>query len=410
MQNPGTRSDRHVIAFLAALATLMAFGIDPILPALDEIRSTFDLAPGDNSVTRIVSVYIFGLSLGQVVYGPLADRFGRSPVLLAGLGIYAAGAFASMLAPSLTTLLVARALWGFGAASAGLLRFTIARDLYRGDQMARVISIVMGFFLLGPIVAPMFGEAILAVASWRWVFGSALVTCAGLAVWAVRFGETLDPANRRPLRVGPTLAAFRLVLTTRIAVAYLLATTFVYGAFFTYLASSQPIFDIVYDRADLFALLYGASSGLMAAAFFTVNRFISRYGAHHVAVVSLVCGVTLSATLLLLSVAADGQPSFWVWVIGIAVVNSFMTILVPTGTSLALDPMGEMAGSASGIIGFVSTAGGSVLSFLLNSRITDSVTPMMVGYVMFGSVALVCALASGAGALPQVAGPSTRSR
>jgi DHA1 family bicyclomycin/chloramphenicol resistance-like MFS transporter len=276
--------------------------------------------------------------------------------------------------------------------------------------MARVISIVMGFFLLGPIVAPMFGEAILAVASWRWVFGSALVTCAGLAVWAVRFGETLDPANRRPLRVGPTLAAFRLVLTTRITVAYLLATTFVYGAFFTYLASSQPIFDIVYDRADLFALLYGASSGLMAAAFFTVNRFIYRYGAHHVAVGSLVCGVTLSATLLLLSMAADGQPSFWVWVIGIAVVNSFMTILVPTGTSLALDPMGEMAGSASGILGFVSTAGGSVLSFLLNSRITDSVTPMMVGYVIFGSVALVCTLASGAGALPQVAGPSTRSR
>ncbi len=380
----------------------MAFGIDPILPAFDEIRATFDLVPDDNSVTQIVSVYMLGMSFGQLVYGPLADRFGRSPVLLVGLGIYAAGALISMLAPSLGTLLAARALWGFGAASAGVLRVTIARDLYRGDQMARVISIVMGFFLLGPIVAPMFGEAVLAVASWRWVFGSALILSVGLAAWTVRFGETLDPANRRPLRVGPTLAAFRKVLTTRVTVAYVLATTFAYGGFFTYLASTQPIFDVVYGRADLFALLFGAGGGLMAAAFFTVNRFIDRYGAHRVAVGSLTCGATLSTALLLLSIATDGRPSFWVWVVSMAVINSFITMLMPTGMSLALDPMGEMAGSASGILGFVSMAGASLLSFMLNSRITDSVTPMAVGYVLFGSAALLCTLASGAGKRPQV--------
>ena len=410
MQDPATRSERHVIAFLATMTALMAFGVDASLPALDEIRAAFDLAPDDNSVTQVVSVYLLGMSVGQLVYGPLADRFGRSPVLLAGLGIYAVGALASTAAPSLGALLAARALWGFGAASAGVMRTTIARDLYRGDQMARVISIVMGFFLLGPILAPLFGEAVLTFASWRWVFGAAVALCTGLAVWAVRFGETLDPANRRPLRIGPTLAAFRLVLTTRVTVAYTLSMSFAFGAFFTYLASTQPIFDVVYGRAGWFAPLFAAGGVLMAVAFFTVGRFIDRHGAHRVATTTLGIGVVLSALLLVVTLAADGRPGFWTYVVSITVVNVFVTLLTPTGMALALDPMSEMAGTASGVIGFVTMAGASLLSTLVNSRITDSVTPMVVAYLVLGSLGLVCALASGARARPQTTGPSTRSR
>jgi DHA1 family bicyclomycin/chloramphenicol resistance-like MFS transporter len=159
------------------MAALMAFGVDVSLPALDDLRDHFDLADDDNAVSQVVSVYLLGMSVGQIIYGPLADRFGRAPVLRAGLGLYALGALLCTVAPSLGALLAARALWGFGAASASVLRTTIARDLYSGDQMARVISVVMGFFLLGPIVAPLFGSAVLAVASWRWVFGSAAGRC-----------------------------------------------------------------------------------------------------------------------------------------------------------------------------------------------------------------------------------------
>ena len=407
MRDPATLSERHVIAFLATMAALMAFGIDVSLPALDEIRATFDLAPDDNSVTQVVSVYLLGMAVGQIVYGPFADRFGRLPVLLVGLGLYALGALASAIAPSLGALLAARVLWGFGAASASVMRTTMARDLYSGDQMARVISIVMGFFLLGPIVAPLFGEAVLTFASWRWVFGSALVLCCGLAAWTMRFGETLDPANRRPLRVGPTLAAFRMVLTTRVTVAYLCAMTLVYSAFFTYLASTQPIFDVIYGRAGWFASLFAVGGALMAIGFFIVNRFIERHGAHRVAVAILVAGVATNVALLAIVLGADGRPSFWVWVSVLAFGNCFLTLITPTGVALALEPMGAIAGTASGVLGFVSMAGASLLSGYVNARITDTVTPMSVAYIVFGSLALVSTLLAGAG---QATGPSTRSR
>ena len=405
MRDPATRSQRHVVAYLATMAALMAFGVDVSLPALDDLRDHFDLAADDNAVSQVVSVYLLGMSVGQIIYGPLADRFGRAPVLRAGLGLYALGALLCTVAPSLGALLAARALWGFGAASASVLRTTIARDLYSGDQMARVISVVMGFFLLGPIVAPLFGSAVLAVASWRWVFGSAVVLCGGLVAWSFRFGETLDPADRRPLRIGPTLTAVRRVFTTRVSVAYLLAQALVFGAFFTYLASTQPIFDVVYDRAAWFPPVFAAGGALMAVAFFAVNPFIARHGAHRVAVTVLVVGVALGVALLAITLAADGRPGFWTYVVGIAVMNGFLTLLTPTAMSLALEPLGDIAGTASGVVGLVSMAGASLLSAVLNAQVVDTVTPLVAGYVVLGVAGLACALASGAGQAP-----STRSR
>ena len=178
------RSEREVIAYLAYAGILLAFGIDSALPAFDELRPAFGLAPESNRITLIITWYFLGMAVGQLVYGPVSDRFGRVPALRVGIGVYCLGAIGGILAPNLELLFVSRFVWGLGAAAPGVLRAAIARDLYEGNQMARVMSVMMAFFLMGPILAPIAGEGILAVGNWQWVFAASLILAAILFAWA----------------------------------------------------------------------------------------------------------------------------------------------------------------------------------------------------------------------------------
>ncbi len=382
------RSEREVVAYLAYMGILLAFGIDVALPAFDEIREAFDLGDDPGAVTSIITWYFLGMAGGQVVYGPFADRFGRAPVLRAGVLVYALGALGSTFAPTIELLYASRLLWGLGAAAPGVLRTTIARDLYSGNQMARVVAIAMAFFLIGPIMAPLFGEAILLAGSWRLVFASGLVLAAVLLAWTFRFGETLDPANRRPLDLGATAQAFRQVVRTRSTMGYMLAMTFAFGSFVIYLGSAQPVFDTIYGRADQFALLFGAAGIVMAFSFLSVNRYIVRHGAHRVSVVVIGGALAISALQLLVVTAADGKPNFWVWFVPIALANALITLLTPTCYSLALEPMGELAGTASGVLGLTATAGAALLAALVGARLEETVTPMVGAYVVYGMISL----------------------
>lgn len=386
---PRERSEREVIAYLAFMGILMAFGVDAALPAFDDLRTAFDLAADSNRISLTVTLYLIGLAIGQLAVGPIADRYGRVLTLRLGICLYSLGALGSIVSPDLTWLLISRAIWGVGAAAPGALRTTVARDLYSGAQMARVVSIASGFFMMGPVIAPIVGQGILAISSWQWVFGASLILAAVLGVWTIRFGETLEPANRRAIDPAGIVAGFRAVLANRQTLGYTLALTFGFGAFFVFLGSSHPIIDDIYGRGDQFALWFGLASVAMAVSFFSVNRFIVRRGAHRTAVVTASAAVALSLVLTALSIAGDGVPSFAVWLGFIAVINALTTLLTPTCYSLGLEPMGSLAGTASGVMGFVSTAGGSLLAAAIDASIDGSVTPMAVAYAGYVSLALV---------------------
>ena len=381
-----------MVAFLAFLSVMGAFGVDASLPAFDEIRPDVDLGPGSNRITLMITVYLVGNALGQVLCGPFADRFGRAPVLRIGLGIAVLGIMGTILSQSLPSLLASRLLWGLGNGPPSNMRATVARDLYLGDHMARVVSRVMGFFLLGPIFVPLLAEGILAVGSWRAVFTVGLALAGVGTVWSLRFGETLDPADRRPLGWATTGAAFRRITTSRTTVGYLVALTFTQAAFFVWLGSSQPVFDLVYGRADRFAVMFSAGGVVQAVGFFSVGWFINRYGAHRVAVTSIGLVLVLNVALIAVVGGANGRPSFWVWFILIAASNVFLSMVTPTGLALALRPMGAIAGTAAGVIGACSMAGSAVLAALVDTRISTTVTPMTVGYLLYGILALAAAL------------------
>jgi DHA1 family bicyclomycin/chloramphenicol resistance-like MFS transporter len=330
------------------------------------------------------------MALGQLIYGVLADRFGRRPVLLVGIGIYAVGALASTLAPNLAVLLMARFVWGLGASAPTVLRFAIARDLYTGDQMARVVSTFSAVFLLGPIIVPFIGEAILTVGDWRSVFAAALALAAVTGVWAVQFGETLDPANRRTLQFAPLLDALRAVAVTPVTRWILVAQAFFGGAFFVWLGSAQPVIDEIYDRSSQFTLFFGASGIGMALALLFNRPLIERFGAARMVVLAATAFVILAAVGLAGTLAADGVPSIWWWFGWAFLANAMSMIMGPMSASLALEPMANKAGTASAILGVAQLGVGAGLAAIVDAQIDTTVTPMLAGALVYGVLGLGC--------------------
>ncbi len=383
------RSDRQVIGYLAFSGILLALGIDIALPAYDDIAPAMGLDPASTSITLIITLYFLGMATGQLLWGPVADRFGRATTMTISVTIYVAAALAAALAPNMTLLLIARTVWGVGAAGPAGLRPAIARDLYEGDQMARIMSLIMAIFMAGPIMAPLVGEMLLLVGSWRLVFVFCAVAGAAQIVWTQRFGETLDPADVRPLKFSTTIEAFRRVLTTRATIGYTVALSFANGSFFIFLGSTQPVMSNIYDLSDWFAIMFAVSGVIMAGGFFAANALIQRFGARQVSIVGMVGFVIVAVIHVAVTLGADGQPSFWVWIGFITLLNQLAVSLGPSCFTLGLEPMGELAGTAAAVMGFFTTALGAGLAALIDMRIGLSVTPMAVGYLVYGSVALL---------------------
>ncbi len=379
-------SERATTGYLAFLGILLAFGIDVALPAFDDIEA--DLTTGGSSVSLIGTLYFLGMAAGQLIYGPIADRFGRRPALVFGLTLYAAGAFASALAPSFGFLLGSRLLWGLGAAAPAALRTAIARDLFEGDQMARIVTAVTAVFMIGPIFVPIVGQAILTIAPWPTVFLAAMLLALIAMAWTVWFGESLAPEHQRPLRARPLIEAGRTVIRTRPTIGHIAAQTFSGAAFFSFLGSSQPIIDRIYGREEQFALFFGSGGVLMVLALLLNNRMIGLRGARRMALANSTLLVVVTGVGLIITLGADGRPSIWVWFVSVALANAVITTMTPMCSALALQPMGALAGTASSILGVLTLAVGALLAAIIDSRIDTTVTPMSVGYFVFAALAL----------------------
>jgi DHA1 family bicyclomycin/chloramphenicol resistance-like MFS transporter len=245
-------------------------------------------------------------------------------------------------------------------------------------------------FLLGPIIVPFIGEAILTVGDWRSVFAAALALAAVTGVWAVRFGETLDPANRRTLQFAPLLDALRAVAVTPVTRWILVAQAFFGGAFFVWLGSAQPVIDEIYDRSSQFTLFFGASGIGMALALLFNRPLIERFGAARMVVLAATAFVILAAVGLAGTLAADGVPSIWWWFGWAFLANAMSMIMGPMSASLALEPMANKAGTASAILGVAQLGVGAGLAAIVDAQIDTTVTPMLAGALVYGVLGLGC--------------------
>jgi len=390
MNSPASVSDLGNTQFIALLAFVMALGalgIDLMLPVFDEIRAHFGLAKEATDVAQIVTVYFLGMASGQVVYGPFADRFGRRPVLYAGLAIYTIAAVGSALAPTLPLMLAGRFLWGVGAAGPRVVGIAIVRDVYEGDAMARVMSFIMAVFVIVPILAPSVGALISAFGPWQLVFWFCAVYAVAVGSWSLRLSETLAVENRRQLRLRPILDAARQIFTTRRSLGYTFAMAFLFGGFTSYLASSELIVGGIYGRPALFPFIFGGAAMVMGSAMLFNARYVGRLGAVTIVRVAVRAYMALSMGLLLVTVVSGGKPPFWIAIVWVTAVLVMHSTMIPNVNTIALEPLGHVAGMASAVIGTMSLSGGALLGTLIDRNLSTTITPLVLGFVVYGSIA-----------------------
>jgi len=387
------------------IMALGALAIDVMLPAFDDIREHYGLPADSTKVAQVVTAFLLGMALAQFFYGPLADRFGRKPVLYAGFAIYGLGAIGSLLAPSLELLLLSRFIWGVGAAGPRVVSISIVRDLFSGEAMAKAMSYIMAVFIMVPILAPSIGAGLIAIFPWQSVFAFGLVVVIAMAIWARVLPETLDPANRLPIDRRAITAAIKEVVTNRIALGYTLAMTMTFGVFTSYLASSERIFGDIYGRPDQFPFIFGGIAAVMGVGVLTNARLVERVGANRMVHIILVSYVTAALVFWAVTAAAGGNPAFWIFLVGMVLMLSQHALLIPNFNTIAMLPLGHIAGTASSVIGTTTVAGGALVGSVIDRQFTDTVTPIVASFAILGALALGFVLWAERGKL--FAGPET---
>ncbi len=376
---------KQFVALIAAIMAVNAFAIDSMMPALAAIGHDLGLTT-ENGRQWVITAYMLGFGAAQIFYGTLADRFGRKRMLQAGTSIYIVFSLVVAFSSSFEMLLTARALQGVGAAASRTLVISIVRDRFSGRQMARVMSLAMIVFLIVPILAPSVGQVILLVAPWRWIFGGLALYGAVVMTWiALRLPETLHAEDRLPMSVSAILHAFRLTLTNRVAVGYMIATMLVFGGLFGFINSAQQIFVDVFHDPVYFTLNFAVIAGCMAVASLLNSRIVGKLGTRRVSHSALL-GYTAIAGLHLL-VVFTGYETLVTFTIFQAGLMFCFGLLAPNFSSMAMEPLGHVAGTAASVQGFCTTIGGALIGFFVSQHFDGTVLPLMAGF-------FVCAMAS----------------
>ena len=298
---------RELIVLLALLMSLNALAIDAMLPAIDDMAVDLGVGEG-NQRQLIVGLYMIAMGAGCLMPGSLADRFGRRTIVLFSLAIYSIFSLITAFLTNFEVLLAARVITGIMAAGLFVAPVAIVRDLYEGDEMAQLMSLISAVFITIPVLAPSMGQAVLLVADWRYIF--LLLAGAGTlaAVWVwFRLPETLAVENRQEVVLPVILRNMRLSLTNRAAVGYTFGAAILMGGTFGYVNSAQQLYQDHFGLGDLFPLVFGGTAAVLVISNVTNSRIVTIFGARrvsHAGVLAFIVGERGAGVVIL---CASGQ-------------------------------------------------------------------------------------------------------
>jgi len=378
------------VALMAALMASNALAIDSMLPALPAIGETLGVGQ-ENRRQLVITSYLLGFGVAQLIYGPLSDRYGRKGLLVISLGLYSVFGLLAGIASSFTLLLAARALQGVAAAATRVLVVAVIRDRYAGSGMARIMSIVMIVFMIVPVLAPSFGQGVLAVGSWRHIFIFLGVYGATLALWIfLRLPETLPADLRRPLSVAKISDAIWTTVRVRQSIGNTIALTMLMGALFAFINSIQQIVFDVFGRPELIGIVFACIAGPMALSSYANSRLVMRFGSKRLLLIAL-SAFTIVALAHLLAAEAMSE-GIWRFVILQGLTMSFFGLIGANAGALAMEPLGHIAGTASSVQGVITTIGGALIGFAIGQQFDGTILPFLVGFTLCGALALAAAL------------------
>lgn len=370
---------KEFIVLLAYLMALVALSIDAMLPALGIMASDLGVAR-PNDIQLVVSSIFIGLTVGQLLCGPVSDAIGRKRMLYIGMALFVVGSLISYAAASLPIMLLGRAIQGLGVAAPRIVVVAIARDKYHGRDMAAVMSLVMGVFIMVPAIAPALGELIIHVASWRSIFLFYIAATFVAFLWAhFRLEETLPPQNRRSFCLKTLWQGVTFAARHRVTLGYTICSGLAFGALLGYLNSAQQIFQGLFHVGDMFALYFGLLALAIGSSFFSNSALVRKHGMRkltRVALRGLIIGAALFVPYTLLM-----PPSLWVLMLFLA--YSFFCLGLTFGNmnAMAMEPMGHMAGLGSAFVGAGSSLISLVLGAIIGQSYNGTLLPLAMGFL-----------------------------
>lgn len=360
-----------------------------MLPALRQIGR--DLAVANPLDTQlVVTTFILGMMLGELVFGPLADAVGRKKAILAGLAIYVAGSLVASFATSFETLIAARIIQGIGAAGPKIASRALIRDRFAGEAMARILSLVFMVFILVPMIAPAIGQLITATAGWRTIFTAYLGWAALTALWlAIRQPETLPPERRIPMRLVPLLRNAALIVRHGQVMALTIAAGGIFGAILLFVGTSQAVFLDLYAIDALFPACFAMLAFGLGLSSFINSRIVVRLGMETIARFGLTALVTLGTVFVLVGLATDGRPPLWLFMTLSFLSFTAFGLLFGNLNAMAMRHLARVAGLGASLISAIS----SLVAFLWSTGFgrfyNATVFPLATGFVAAGIIGLL---------------------
>ncbi len=379
-------SPPEFIALTAMMFATIAFSVDAMLPALPEIGH--ELSPGEiNRAQLILTSFVLGMGVGTFFTGPLSDTFGRKPVIFGGAVIYIAASAVAWASSSLELLLAARIVQGLGAAGPRVVAMAVVRDLYSGRQMARIVSIAMMIFTIFPAIAPLLGAGIISLSSWRGIFAAFILFSLISVLWmSFRLPESLPPENRRPFRLPLLWAALREMFTHPTVRLSIIVQTFCMGVLFTMLTMVQPVYDVIYDRAESFPVWFGLIAIVSGSASLLNAALVVRLGMRRMVTWTLCAQIAISGTMLTLTLLPGGV-GFGLFLFWQATVFFMAGMTLGNLNAIAMEPMGHIAGMAASVIGAVATVLAAAIAAPVGLLFDGSLLPLTAGIFVMVTLA-----------------------
>ncbi|MCP4297692.1 MAG: multidrug effflux MFS transporter [Proteobacteria bacterium] len=385
-----SKDNGEFISLMALLMSLVAMAVDTMLPAMAQIGTSLGVRnPNDNQL--IISSVFLGMALGLMLYGPLSDSYGRKNAIFLGMSIFLLGNLISIFSTDFTFMLIGRVFQGFGGCACRVVTVAMIRDKFEGQAMARVMSLIMMFFIMVPALAPSIGQGILFIATWRAIFGFVLAVAIIGVLWLhFRQPETLVEKNRRQFSSSIIFAGIRETFKKQISRTYMIAAGIIFGSFVGYLSSAQQILQIQYELGESFTIYFGSLALVVGVSTYMNSRLVMKYAMEAICLLAL---TILSITSVLFYVYAksfSGHPSLTALMVYLAIIFFCFGFLIGNFNALAMQPLGHIAGIANSVISSVQTLLSVVIGGLIGQYYNATVLPLILGFMLCGVSAFVC--------------------
>ena len=387
MQKENVKPNFEFVALMAALMSIVALAIDALLPAIAKIGISINsLDATDNQL--LITMIFLGLGVGQLFFGPLSDCYGRKPMVYAGFVVFTTASIICVSAPSLEVMIIGRILQGIGLSAPRTIAISIIRDTYKGDYMAKVMSFVTAFFILIPVVAPAIGKAIMDVFGWEAIFYLQLLFALVIGIWFWRRQpETLHPEYKITFSSHVFMDGLKELVKYKETLAFTIVSGLITGSFLVYLSASQHVFEDQYGLVEEFPYIFAGLAISIGLATFLNGTLVLKFGMRKLAFTALIFFSGFAILYVLLFWNSD-NPSLIVLIGFLAVQFFCLGFVWGNLRSIAMEPIGHIAGIGAAITGFISTLLSIPIAAYVGSFVQETVLPMFIGLAICGLLSI----------------------